>query len=152
MSIPWISSSGLGYDAVVRYVDKLATLDLGFWDAALVRRALFSLLQAAEDADKGRSASCLNRRWRSTGSKGTVVAGWGLALHATACRGEAGMSEEALDCSEENCCRDVWNASRAHSSLSSRPSLLVSPHSVASAAVGVGLRTWSRGAAAGVRS
>ena len=101
---------------------------------------------AAERDDKGSSASCLNRRWRSTGSKGTVVARWGLALHATECRVEAGLSEEASDrtvLSGEKCCRDVLNASRAHSSLSSRPSLHVSPHSVASAAVGVGLRSWS---------
>ena len=48
--------------------------------------------------------------------------------------------------------RDVLNASRAHSSLSSRPSLHVLPHSVASAAVGVGLRSWSRVVAGGVRS
>ena len=92
---------------------------------------------AAEDEDK------LNRRWRSTGSKGTVVARWGLALIATECRGEAGMSEEAPDravLSGKKCCRDVLNASRAHS------------HFVASAAVGVGLRSWSRGAAARVRS
>ena len=85
---------------------------------------------AAEDEDKGRSASRLNRRWRSTGSKGTVVARWGLALNATECRGEAGMSEEAPDravLSGEKCCRDVLNASRAHSSLSSRPSLLLLP-------------------------
>ena len=34
LSIIWIGSSGLGYDAVVRYVDKPATLDLGFWNAA----------------------------------------------------------------------------------------------------------------------
>ena len=110
---------------------------------------------AAEDEDKGRSASCENRRWQSTGFKGTVVARWELALHATECRGEAGMSEEASDrtvLSGEKCCRDVLNASRAHSSLSSRPSLHVSSHSVASAAVGVGLRSWSVFAAAGVRS
>ena len=95
------------------------------------------------DADTGRAASCLQQSWRSTG---------GLALHATACRGEAGMSEEAVVRSGDKCCRDVWNASRAHSSLSSRPSLHVPPHSVASAAVGVGLCSWSRVGAGGVRS
>ena len=95
------------------------------------------------DADAGRAASCLQQSWRSTGS---------LGLHATACREEAGMSEEAVVRSVDKCGRDVWNASRAHSSLSSRPSLHVSPHSVASTVVGVGLCSWSLGGAVGVRS
>ena len=61
VSTPWISSSGLAYGTVVCYVDKLAKLEMGLWDVALVaiadswcdrcddghfvRRALLFLLQ-----------------------------------------------------------------------------------------------------------
>ena len=109
----------------------------------------------AEGSDQSSDALRLSRRWRSTGSKGTVVARWGLALNATESRGEAGVSEEALEwtvLSDVSSRRDILDASRAHSSLSSRPSLHVSSHSAASGAAAVGLRSFSGGGAAGVRS